>query len=91
MNRWLVLHEGYHRVYGKDRLIEPLLHECPTCEYDTLYRFENGDAQPPVPAAICFNCGESFQFCNWCDFEDSDPKEKNSPCKECSAYSSKHD
>jgi len=64
-----------------------LIVECPECEMDAMYRFEDGDAQPPDPAAICFYCGASIPFCHWCDYEESDPEDEDSPCKECSVFS----
>jgi hypothetical protein len=89
MEKWLILREGYNRYYDKDRLIDPLITECPECEFEALYRFEDGDAQPPDPAAICFHCGSSFSFCRWCHYKDSDPDDENSYCKECSLYNNK--
>jgi hypothetical protein len=86
MEKWVILKEGYYRYYDKDRLVDPLIIECPECEFEALYRFEGGDAQPPDPAAICFHCGESFPFCHWCDFEHSDLEDKDSLCKECSIF-----
>lgn len=89
MEKWVILREGYYRYYNKDRLVDPLITECPECEFEALYRFEDGDAQPPDPAAICFHCGCSFSYCYWCHFRDSDPEDEDSYCKECALYNSK--
>ena len=86
MERWVILNEGYYRYHDKDRLVDPLITECPSCGYEGLYSFEFGDSQPPDPAAICFQCGESFPFCNWCDFEDSNPEDEDCLCRECSVF-----
>lgn len=52
MEKWVILKEGYYRYYDKDRLDDPFIIECPGCNFDALYRFEDGDAQPPDPAAF---------------------------------------
>jgi len=62
MEKWVILKEGYYRYYDKDRLVDPLITECPECEFVGLYRFEDGISQPPEPAAICFHCGVSTSW-----------------------------
>jgi len=87
MEEWLILHEGYYRVFNyEDRSIEPLVLECPECGYEGLYRFADGDAQPPDPAAICFHCGSSFLYCEWCSLAEVCPNDQHGICKECSIY-----
>jgi hypothetical protein len=86
MEKWLILNEGYYRYYDKDRLEDPFVIECPECEFESLYRFEFGDAHPPDPAAICFHCGASFLFCEWCSLSDVCPNDEDGFCQECSTY-----
>jgi len=87
MGKWLIRHEGYYRVFDyKDRMIDPLVFECPECEFEGLYRFEDGDTQPPDPAAICFHCGRSFLYCEWCSLADVCPNDEDGFGKECSIY-----
>jgi len=87
MEKWLIRHEGYYRVFDyKERMIDPLIHECPECGAEGMYLFEHGDAQPPDPAAICFHCGSSFLYCEWCSLADVCPNDEYGIGKECSIY-----
>lgn len=73
MEKWLIVHEGYRYFDLKERSIDPLIHECPECSHEGMFRFEDGDPQPPDPAAICFHCGVSIDFCEWCYYSDVCP------------------
>ena len=83
MERWVILTEGYYRYYDKDRLVDPLITECPECEFEALYRFEDGDAQPPDPAAICFHCGIAIPYCYWCSSAGESLDDDDRFCNEC--------
>ena len=86
MEKWVILHEGYRYFDYKERIDDPLIHECPECEIEGLYRFEDGSQQPPDPAAICFHCGASFLFCEWCSLAGVCPDDEDGICRECSVY-----
>ena len=86
MEKWLIRHEGYYRYWDKDRMVDPLVFECPECGLQGLYRYEDGDAQPPDPAGICFHCGSSFPYCMWCSLADVCPDDEDGFGRECSIY-----
>ncbi len=65
MEKWIILKEGYHRYHEKDRWNDPFIFECPECEYEALYQFEDGSTAPPDPAAICFHCGVMIPSQEW--------------------------
>ncbi len=56
---WATEFIGYPHTDPKERMIEPVIKECPECTMEAMIEFENGDVRPPDPAWICFYCGAS--------------------------------
>lgn len=86
MEEWLIAHEGWHYLDPKERITEPVIHECPECGMEGLYHFEFGGAQPPDPGSICFKCGATFDFCMRCDLEEECPDDELGVGRECAIY-----
>jgi hypothetical protein len=62
MDEWLAEHEGWRYLDPKERVTEPLIFDCPECEAEGLYRFEDGSMYPPDPGWICFKCGRQWKW-----------------------------
>lgn len=56
---WATVFVGYPHTDPKDRMIAPVLKECPECGMETMIEFEDGGMTPPDPAWVCFACGQS--------------------------------
>ena len=56
---WATVFIGYPHTDPKERMIAPVLKECPSCGKETMIEFEDGGMTPPDPAWICFSCGDS--------------------------------
>lgn len=56
---WAAVFVGYPHTDPKERMIEPVLKECPECGMETMIEFEDGGMVPPDPAWACFSCGQS--------------------------------
>jgi|GEM_PF-1767090 len=56
---WATVFVGYPHTDPKERMIEPVLKECPECGQETMIEFEDDSMIPPDPAWVCFSCGES--------------------------------
>ncbi len=64
--RWLETHEGHKFSDPKEILADPLIHECPECEMEGLYQFEDDSTHLPDIGWICFACGGKWE---WNDIE----------------------
>ena len=62
MEEWLTLHEGWRYLDGKEQMIDPSVKECPECEMEGLYKFEDGNMTPPDPGWICLHCGQTWPW-----------------------------
>jgi hypothetical protein len=58
-DEWAIVFVGYPHTDPKERMLSPVLEECPECGDETMIRFEDGSMWPPDPAWACFSCGES--------------------------------
>jgi uncharacterized protein YbaR (Trm112 family) len=66
---WATTFIGYSHTDPKDRMISPVVKECPSCMDEAMIEFEDGDATPPDPAWVCFSCGASgppMVICHTC-------------------------
>lgn len=56
---WATVFVGYPHTDPKERMIAPVLKECPECGMETMIEFEDGGMFPPDHAWACLACGES--------------------------------
>jgi hypothetical protein len=82
---WATVFVGYPHTDPKERIIAPVLKECPSCGKETMIEFEDGGITPPDPARICFSCGDSgspMTICQSCG-EEFPWEDEVDMCPEC--------